>query len=117
MTGVIAKERVTRALRMKVPAEALTDIPIVSQVLLFREKPENKWVGPYTTVGENDKSVFIHLNGTNHQVSIDKVKVHNTSASVVPIFSTSKPRITAASGPGELHMEPRAAPQSDVLDI
>ena len=75
ITKVIAKDRVTRALRINVPSAALTDIPIGSRVLVFREKPENKWVGPYTVVGVRDKAVFIDLNGTNKQVSIDKVKV------------------------------------------
>ena len=42
MTKVMAKERVTRALRMNAPAAALTDTPIGSHGLVFREKPENK---------------------------------------------------------------------------
>ena len=74
MTRIIAKERIPRALRTNVPSAAHTDIPIGSRVLIFREKPENKWIGPYRVLDVKDKCLFIDLDGTDYQVSLDEVK-------------------------------------------
>ena len=82
---------------------------------MFREKPENKWVGPYTVVGVMDKISFIALNGTNNLMSIDEVKCTTPPHQSYP-FCTPEPRNASVSGPAEFHMEPTAAPQSDVQD-
>ena len=42
MSCFIAKEKISEALRMNVPTAALNDIAIGSQVLVYREKPENR---------------------------------------------------------------------------
>ena len=70
MSCVIAKEKISKALRMNVPTAALNDIAIGSQVLVYREKPENRWVGPHRVIGIKGKCIFLDLDGNHHQVSI-----------------------------------------------
>ena len=84
MTRIITKERITMASRTNVPSAAHTDIPIGSRVLIFREKPENKWIGPYRVLDVKDKCLFIDLDGTDYQVSVDKVKAYKCPQQSVP---------------------------------
>ncbi|CDF36767.1 unnamed protein product [Chondrus crispus] len=83
MASVMAKERLSRAVRMNVPSAADKDIVIGSRVLLYREKPEDQWTGPYLVLDVKDKSVTIQLEGKIMNTSIDKVKSYN-SPPVIP---------------------------------
>lgn len=47
MAEIIEKERVKTDLDRNVPAAEDADIKIMDQVLLFQEKPINKWTGPF----------------------------------------------------------------------
>lgn len=75
MTQIIAKARVHAALSKNVPSAADTDIKIRDNVLVYREKPVGKWMGPYLVPDVRDKSVFVDVNGKVTQFSVDKVKV------------------------------------------
>ena len=109
MTRIIAKERITRALRMNVPSAAQSEILIGSRVSISWEKPENKWIGPCRGLEVKDKRIFIDLNGTDHQVYIDKVNACeapwpvSTSDSTPVLKNTLDPDVENPS-------------QSDVLD-
>ena len=83
MASVMGKERISKAVRMNVPSAADTDIVIGSRVLLYREKPEDQWTGPYLVIDVQDKSVTIQLEGKIMNVSIDKVKSYKNSP-VIP---------------------------------
>ena len=83
MARAVAKERVSKALRKIVPSATLTNLAISFQGLVYREQPENKWTGPYRVIGINNKYVFLDLNGNNHQVSTDKVKIYKPPISSV----------------------------------
>ena len=58
METVVAKLRITNALKRKVPPAATTMITPGSQVLVYREK-EKQWVGPVIAKTVNGKTVHI----------------------------------------------------------
>lgn len=76
MARITARARVHVALNRNVPAAADTDIRILDNVLVFRESPVNKWVGPYTVVDVKGKSIYVDVNGRATQFAIDKVRVY-----------------------------------------
>ena len=80
MASVMAKERMSKAVRMNVPSAADNDIAIGTRVLLYREKPEDQWKGPYLVLDVKEKSVTIQLDGKTANVSIDKVKPYKSPA-------------------------------------
>ncbi len=47
MVKVMAKKLLTTALRRRVPKMTDHEVLIVSDVLLYKERPRNEWVGPY----------------------------------------------------------------------
>lgn len=58
MGSIFTDQKVTRALRAKLPPEVLHNINTDDQVLVFREKPE-RWLGPYTVSRMDSKRAFI----------------------------------------------------------
>lgn len=74
MTKIVAKTRVHVALSKNVPAAADAAIRILDKVLVYREKPVNKWLGPYNVLDINGKIVHVDINGKSSQFSVDKVK-------------------------------------------
>ena len=72
--SVMAKERISKAVRMNVPSAEDNDIVFGSCVLLYREKPEDQWTGTYLFLDVKDKIVTIQLEGMIMNVSTDKVK-------------------------------------------
>ncbi|CDF36525.1 unnamed protein product [Chondrus crispus] len=89
MASFMAKERISRAVRMKVPSEADNDIVIGSRVLIYREKPEDQWTGPYLVLDVKDKIVTIQVEGKIMNVSIDKVKSYNSPPVIPEITPTA----------------------------
>ena len=86
MSKEVARSRLSTALRSNVPAATNRDISIGSEVLVFKEPPVNKWVGPFHVLDVRDKSVFINSQGRTMQMSIEKVKpylrpIHNETPS------------------------------------
>ena len=61
MASVMAKERISKAVRLNVPPAAENDIEVVSRALVYREKPEDQWTGPYLVLDVKDNSVTIQL--------------------------------------------------------
>lgn len=45
MTAFIAKDRLSTAIRANVPAAAMKNIKVGSDILVYRENPEDKWIG------------------------------------------------------------------------
>ena len=76
MFASIAKERLNTAIRTNVPSAAIKDIEVGAEVLVYREKPENKWTGPFTVLQSDGKVLQVDVKGSPTQVSVDKVKLY-----------------------------------------
>ena len=74
MTTIIAGSQMKKALRSNAPGAAMADIPIGSEVLVYKEKPIDKWVGPHKVLDINGKMLHVEINGRATLLSIDKVK-------------------------------------------
>lgn len=73
MDQLIAKDRVRTALSRNLPAATDTEIRILDQIIVFREKPDNKRTGPFDVVDVDGKAVHVQIGGRIVQISIDKV--------------------------------------------
>lgn len=78
MRDLIAETRVKAALSAPVPAAALRDMAPGDQVLVYREPPTDRWVGPLTVVAQEDKRVWLAVDGLLKQFSIGKNKRYLT---------------------------------------
>ena len=75
MTAAIAKELLNTAVRANVPIAAVKNIMIGADVPMYREKPEDKWIGPLKVLESDEKVLRISVKGSPMQVSVDKVKL------------------------------------------
>ena len=76
MADILARNRISKAVQSNVPAAADKEIAIGSKVLVFKEKPINKWIGPFEVRDVKKKVVFVDMDGRLSQLSIDKVKTY-----------------------------------------
>ena len=76
VSKLIARDRLKKAVKSNVPAAADKVIQIGEQVLVYKEKPINQWIGPFHVRDVSAKTVFVNMNGRRSQLSIDKVKVY-----------------------------------------
>ena len=74
MSKQIARDRLDRALRTQVPHAAAANINPGIDVLVYREKPVDKWEGPYRVISCSSKQVWLDVNNKAKMFSIDKVK-------------------------------------------
>lgn len=82
----LVRTRVLRALRSRVPAAADADMRAGAAVLVYRERPVDKWEGPYPAVATNGKQVWLLVSGRPKQFSIDKVNLYVAeSAPALPL--------------------------------
>lgn len=89
MSEVMARARLTKAFKWNVPAAADKDMPIGSMVLLFKQMPTNKCVGPYLVVDVQGKAVLLSIECAQTQVSIDKVKIYNADDQPAEVLEPS----------------------------
>lgn len=75
-----------KLLHMNAPVSADENLSIESEVLVYRKKPENKWVGPYLVLDLKEKSVCIDHKVATVQVLIEKGKF------------TKRPSVGASTG-------------------
>lgn len=76
MSRITANERMRTALSRNAPAAAGAEYRIADQVLVYREKPVNKWVGPFAIVNVQGKTGFVDVNGKATQFAVDKIKLY-----------------------------------------
>ena len=76
MSKETAQNRLTTALKSNVAAAAHHGIGIGSEVLVYKEPPLNKWIGPFRVLDIKGKAVFVEAEGRITQLSVDKVKVY-----------------------------------------
>lgn len=99
MQEQVARARVRTALTSPVPAAADRDFPPGAKVLVYREPPANKWVGPYTVVSQQDKTMWLAIDGQPKKFSVDKVKLYRTPAAPSAAASTAAPPRRTPSAP------------------
>ena len=80
----IAGQRLSTAMKSKVPSATDVELDIGSEVLLYKEKPTNKWAGPFRVLDVKDKVVWIDIDGRISQLSVDKVKPYLREHAVSP---------------------------------
>ena len=104
MAAAIAKERLSSAIRANVPAAAMKDIKIGSDVLVYREKPEDMWIGPFKVLDSDGKLLRLDVRGSVMQVYVDKVKLY--------LSPQNNPRLESTKRASQLGIE-SSDPQSD----
>lgn len=79
MVDITSKHRIRTALKQNVPAAADMKLMIGEEVLMYREKPTAKWVGPYVIekIHENGKQYTLNTGDRTLLASIDKLKKYN----------------------------------------
>lgn len=60
MSQDMARERLNDELRRNVPTAVDTEVRILDRVLVYREKPVEKWLGQFTVHYVQDKAVFVN---------------------------------------------------------
>jgi len=51
-------------------------------VLVFKEKPINKWVGPHLVIARDGKMVIVNMNGTPTILNADKLKQYKSPTQI-----------------------------------
>lgn len=82
MQAVVAKARLRVALSANVPAAADRVVNPGDQVLVYRERPVDEWVGPFSLVAQRDKIVWLAIDGVLKQFSVDKIKKYQPPATL-----------------------------------
>lgn len=77
MAKHVAKSRLERAARSRVPAAADAVIRAGTSVLVYREKPVDRWIGPYEVLSTDGKQVWLNVGNSVKLFSIDKVKEYS----------------------------------------
>lgn len=86
MMKVIARQRLSKSIRHNVPRAADQEVMIGSDVLLYKERLRNEWVGPYKVIAGDGKNFLFNIDGAIKPASIDKVKIYKT----VPAINTER---------------------------
>lgn len=78
MLELVAKQRLKTAVNLRVPRAADSNICVNDEVLMYREKPIAKWVGPYIVCRIFDRGKLLELDTGDRLVtaSIDKIKTY-----------------------------------------
>ncbi len=74
MVKLVARNCISTAFHERIPRAEDHDIKIGSEVLLYKERPINMWVGPYRVVAGDSKHLSLNLKGNLVPASVDKVK-------------------------------------------
>ena len=72
MGSIVSEQRITRALRSKLPPAVLHNKNAGDDVLVFREK-KKRWVGPYKVNRVEDKMAFITDGKTTRPFSVTQI--------------------------------------------
>lgn len=74
MTKVVARCRIETAVQCSAPAAAENYLKIGDEVLMFCEKPTEKWVGPYVISDKKNKALLLGTGDRLIPAYLDKVK-------------------------------------------
>lgn len=109
MEQIVARSRIAAALNWNVPKCSDQQFNVSDEVLMFREKPVGKWVGPYTIKSINNKSVVLDTGDRNILSSVDKIRVYksNTNDPVILEKTNQKEGITSSFSGKDVFMRER----------
>ncbi|OSX76619.1 hypothetical protein BU14_0183s0011 [Porphyra umbilicalis] len=99
MAAQVAKARVAAALTSSVPAATGRVLKSGEQVLVYREPPVHEWFGPHTVIAQQDKVVWLAIDGHLRQFAVDKVKPYLTSTPAHADEETKTPTPLGAAVP------------------
>ncbi len=71
MVKEVAASRLRTAVSRNVPGAADNEVKVGMDVLVHRERHENKWVGPFKVIAGDEKALWLNENGKFIEVSID----------------------------------------------
>ncbi|OSX79162.1 hypothetical protein BU14_0085s0013 [Porphyra umbilicalis] len=74
MRAQVARTRVQAALRLRVPAAADADLPVGTSVLVYREPPTNRWIGPHPIVARRDEMAWVEVYARLRPFNVDKLR-------------------------------------------
>ena len=77
MMRIVAKSKLKTALKGNVPSASSRDLRAGDSVLVYREPPINKWVGPFEVINIDKKMAHLDYNGELKLYAIDKLKRYN----------------------------------------
>lgn len=97
MAKHVAKSRLERAARSRVPASADAIIRAGMSVLVYREKPVDRWLGPYRVLSTNGKQVWLNVGNSVKLFSVDKVKEYRPEQAE-ETSTTAADHVTPVSG-------------------
>lgn len=80
----IAGQRLSTATISKVPSATNNELHIGSEVLFYKERPTNNWVGPYRILDVKYKVEWVNIDGRISQCSVDKVKPYLQDYAISP---------------------------------
>lgn len=83
MTNLMARSKLIKASKLRVPNAVDLEINIGDPILVYRDDP-GKWVGPYRVIDTDHKSIYIDWDGRLTVMSIDRCKPYKTESSVSP---------------------------------
>jgi len=95
MRAQVARARVQAALRLRVPAAADADLPVGTLVLVYREPPTNRWIGPHPIVTRRDKLAWVEIDGRLRPYHVDKLRRYYP-----PADKCAPPQTAGAATPG-----------------
>lgn len=110
MARHVAKARLSLSLRARVPRAADETLRAGTLALVYREKPKDEWVGPFTIISTDNKKVSLEMDVKLRHFSVDNVKKNNQPAPTTTAAPMPPPTAVPATTPGSSAAEtPRAA--------
>ena len=76
MEKFIPKQRLATTFRRYIPKMTDHDLPIGSDVLLYKERPRSEWVGPYKVIAGYNKNLLLIVDGRIIPLTFDKIKIY-----------------------------------------
>lgn len=74
MMAILSQAGLQTALNSAVPTAADNQFRVGDEVLMYREKPVNKWIGPYIVVDKNEKFLTLNTGDRHIRSASDRVK-------------------------------------------
>jgi len=105
MRAQVARARLRVALRDRVSAASDADLVLGAQVLVYREKPVESWVGPHTIAARRDKLAWLGVGGARRPFGVDELRVYQP-----PQLTHSVPPATGGTPPGSTQPTAQAGP-------
>ena len=107
MERIISEIRLRHALNTNIPPASKQDYKVGQKVLVYREKENPPWQGPYTVTKIENKQIFIDRNGKEVQHSISQIKhfVDNSSEAIIEtLHCLLGPYLNTIQNPNDVYL-------------